>query len=256
MLDKFQSDFRRAMLADAPGIEGAFLPGRIPIEAGLRIYRNTIFAKLGDALSELYPVVKLLVGDGFFAYTAHEFVRAHPPRAPVMAEYGQAFPSFLANFSPAVDLPYLADVARLELTRHQALNAADRRPLGPDAFGEIPPLRLGDIVLSLHPSLKFLHSPYPVDAIWDAHRGERLPDREIALPERSAWLLIARTESAVSVLSVEPAAYEFVRALDFGLTLGEAYANTDAQWDPQPVLAELIAVGAFVEIFLPEGEIA
>lgn len=254
MLNKFQSDFRRTMLEDASGIEDAFLPCRIPAEAGLRIYRNTIFAKLGDALSELYPVVKLLVGDGFFAYAAHEFVRAHPPRTPVMAEYGEAFPSFLANFPPAVDLPYLADVARLELARHQALNAADRGPLGPDAFKAIPPWRFGDMVLSLHPSLRFVGSPYPIDAIWDAHWDGSAPNREIVLPDRPARLLIARPESAVAVLSVEPAAYDFVRALDFGLTLGEAYANTGAQWDPQPLLAELIAFGAFVDILLPEGE--
>lgn len=254
MLREFQADFRRAMLADAPGIEAAFAPGRIPVAAGLRIYRNTVFAKLGDALSDLYPVVKLLVGDGFFAYAAHEFVRHHPPRTPVMAEYGQAFPSFLANFPPAADLPYLADVARLELARHQALNAADRAPLRPDAFKAVPPESLADIALSLHPSLRFVDSPYPVDAIWEAHRDGKAPDREVSLPDRAARLLIARPEGAVSILSVEPATYDFARALDRGLTLGAAYAETGAQWDPQSFLADLIGFGAFVDFYLPKGD--
>lgn len=254
MLHKFQSDFRHAILADVPGIEDAFLPSRIPIETGLRIYRNTIFAKLSDALSELYPVVKLLVGDGFFAYAAHEFVRVHPPRTPVMAEYGEAFPAFLAEFPPAADLPYLADVARLELARHEALNAADRSPLPPDAFKAVPPESLADIVLSLHPSLRFVDSPYPVDAIWNAHRDGSALDEGVVLPKRPARLLVARPEGAVAMLAVEPAAYGFARALDRGLTLGTAYAETGAQWDPQSFLAELIGFGAFVDFHLPKGD--
>lgn len=253
MLREFQADFRRAMLADAPSIEAAFAPGRIPVAAGLRIYRNTVFAKLGDALSDLYPVVKLLVGDGFFAYAAHEFVRGHPPRTPVMAEYGEAFPAFLAEFPAAADVPYLADVARLELARHQALNAADRTPLRPDTFKAVPPDSLADIVLSLHPSLRFVDSPYPVDAIWEAHRDDKAPDADIVLPERPTRLLIARPEGAIVMLTVEPAAYDFARALDRGLTLGEAYAETGAQWDPQSFLAELIGFGAFVDWNLTKG---
>lgn len=253
MLREFQADFRRAMLADAPGIEAAFAPSRISVAAGLRIYRNTIFAKLGDVLSGLYPVVKLLVGDGFFAYTAHEFVLAHPPRTPVMAEYGEAFPAFLAEFPPAAGLPYLADVARLELARHQALSAADRAPLRPDAFKAASPESLADIVLSLHPSLRFVDSPYPIDAIWNAHRDGRMPEADVALPERPARLLIARPENAVAMLAVEPAAYDFARALDRGLTLGAAYAETGAQWDPKSFLAELIGFGAFVDFHLSKG---
>lgn len=254
MLREFQVDFRRAMLADAPGIEAAFAPGRIPVAAGLRIHRNTVFAKLGDALSELYPVVKLLVGDGFFAYVAHEFVRAHPPRTPVMAEYGAAFPPFLADFPPAAELPYLADVARLELARHQALNAADRPPLRPDAFKAVLPESLAHVALSLHPSLRFVESPYPVDAIWDAHRDGRAPEADVVLPERPARLLIARPENAVFMLAVEPTAYDFVRALDRGLTLGQAYAETGAQWDPQSLLADLIGFGAFVDFHPSKGD--
>lgn len=254
MLREFQADFRRAMLADAPGFEAAFAPGRIPVAVGLRIYRNTVFAKLGDALSDLYPVVKSLVGNGFFAYAAHEFVRAHPPRTPVMAEYGEAFPAFLAEFPAAGDLPYLADVARLELARHRALNAADRPPLRPDAFRAVPPDSLADIVLSLHPSLRFVDSPYPVDAIWEAHRDGRTPEADVVLPERPARLLIARPEDAVFMLAVEPTAYDFVRALDRGLTLGAAYAETGAQWDPQSLLADLIGFGAFVDFHPSKGD--
>ena len=44
--------------------------------------------------------------------------------------YGDDFADFIAAFEPAPELPYLADVARLEAARTRAYHAADAAPLG------------------------------------------------------------------------------------------------------------------------------
>ncbi len=89
------------------------------------VYRNNVMVSLIDALADTYPVTQALVGEEFFRAMAGVFARSRPPRSPVMAHYGEGFAGFIEDFQPAAGLPYLADVARLELLRVQAYHAAD-----------------------------------------------------------------------------------------------------------------------------------
>jgi hypothetical protein len=81
------------------------------------VYRNNVMVSLIDALADSFPVTQALVGEEFFRAMAGVFARAHPPRSPVMAHYGDGFAGFIEDFQPAASLPYLADVARLEMLR-------------------------------------------------------------------------------------------------------------------------------------------
>jgi len=85
-------------------------------------------AGLGKALKSRFPVVEKIVGEEFFAAMTRVFVKAQPPRSPLLATYGDDFPDFIATFEPARGLPYLADVARLEATRTRSYHAATSRP--------------------------------------------------------------------------------------------------------------------------------
>lgn len=252
-LREFQGRFRRALFADDDGFRGDDFAAAVPVAAAMAVYRNNVFAKLAEALGDLYPVVARLVGAAFFAYAARAFVRRHPPRTPVLAEYGDALPAFLDGFPPAASVPYLGDVARLELARHRARAAADVAPLAARAFKDIPARRFADIRPRLHPSLSLLHSPYPVDMIWALHQGGAEPDPATDVPARATRLLIARPRFEVETLTLAPAAFDFVAALAAGETLAGAFAGTGGGWNPQATLADLIAIGAFVDFTFQEG---
>ena len=45
---------------------------------------------------------------------AGAFIDEHPPRLPMLDRYGDELPRFLAQFSPAADVPYLPDLAQIE----------------------------------------------------------------------------------------------------------------------------------------------
>ena len=75
------------------------------------VYRNNVQHGLSVALATRFPVIERLVGADFFAATARVFAAQHPPETPVLQDWGEAFPTFLAGFEPAAELPYLADVA-------------------------------------------------------------------------------------------------------------------------------------------------
>src|SRR6266542_3456863 len=67
-----------------------------------------------EALATTFPTVQALVGEDFFRMLARAFVGQSPPNQPVLAEYGAGFPAFIAGHDAARDLPYLADIARLD----------------------------------------------------------------------------------------------------------------------------------------------
>jgi len=254
-LHEFQRGMLNALLADAGGLlEADFASGGIPVAAGTAVYRNNVFAKLTEALGDLYPVVKRLVGDGFFAYAASDFVQHHPPRTPVLVDYGVGFPDFLDSFKPAATVPYLGAVARYELARHQALNAPDAESLGTGAFKGIPADRIGDLRLRLHPSCRLLRSPFPVEAIWDAHQDGNAPDPSMEFPTHETCLLIARPGMTVESMVLATEAFDLISKIADGETLARAFSATGGAWNPEQALTDLLIFGTFTDVSLFEGK--
>lgn len=252
-LHEFQHGMLNAVLADGDGLlEADFAAGGIPVSTGAAVYRNNVFAKLTEALGDLYPVVKRLVGDGFFAYAANGFVRRHPPRTPVLVQYGDGFPDFIDSFKPAETVPYLSGVARYELARHQALNALDVETLGAGAFKGIPEDRFGDLRFRLHPSCRLLRSPYPVEAIWDAHQAGGEPDPSMEFPAHETCLVVARPGLTVNTMALVAEAFDLLSRLKTGETLAQAFAATGGAWDPEQTLTDFLVFGAFVDFSLFE----
>ena len=116
MSSDLQSAFRAALFG-APLPRG--VTARAPSEATRRfdVYRNNVAYRLTRALAERFSVIERLVAAPFFAAMAGAFIAAHPPQRSVIAEYGTAFPGFLAGFPPVAHLGHLPDVARIELAR-------------------------------------------------------------------------------------------------------------------------------------------
>jgi hypothetical protein len=180
----------------------AIPPGLIDPEgrpAGRRfdVYRNNVVVSLSDAMAVGFPVIRKLVGDAFFTAMAGVFVRAHLPTSPVLARYGDAFPGFLETFEPVAHLPYLADVARLELALRTAYHAADATPVPADA---LTTPRLMEATLGLAPATRLVTSPYPIHAIWCANTDPNAPPArggaETVLIARPDWDPIPRLISA------------------------------------------------------------
>lgn len=242
----FQAAFARALAApNDPLPEDLFVSAPVPADIGFGVYRQNIHAKLIAALNDLYPVVARLVGGKFFRHAAIAYIRRHPARTPVLLKYGDGFPEFLAGFPDAASLPYLADVARLELARHQAYHAPDAMPLTVEEFKTIPPERLPELRLTLHPSRRLICSPYPIDAIWEANRPDKTLVEPVMLPDRGARLLIYRPRERVIVAALTDAEFRFLTALDDGATVTDAMAAADHALELSRPLAILIADGAF-----------
>ncbi|HWA61850.1 MAG TPA: DNA-binding domain-containing protein [Caulobacteraceae bacterium] len=156
-----QTTMARALASgDWQALAGEILPGPVGADEALGLHRNTALAGLAGALRLSCPTVDALVGEVFFDQAALAFAAAHPPSTPWLAGYGSGFPDFLAAYPPAEGLPYLADVARLDL----AVEAAAQDALGRDGLV----LDLGGAILTLDASLRVLDLGHPAVAIRDA----------------------------------------------------------------------------------------
>jgi hypothetical protein len=206
------------------------------------VYRNNVQHGLCSALSRRFPVIERLVGAEFFVAMARVFAAAHPPENPVLITWGAAFPAFLARFPPVASLPYLPDVARLELARGRAYHAADAPTADPAALMAGDP---SDLRLFLAPSVSAYSSRHPAVSIWAANQPG-VTTR--SLPAGPEFALIARDAAfEVPVLPLDPAQHAILVALLAGAPLGQAAAKTD----PTSILALLLQHGLIAAI---EGE--
>ena len=244
---------------------GALLNVELPVPPGLTahnaaiparrfaVYRNNVMTSLGSALRRHYPVVERLVGEDFFTGMAREFVRRQPPRSPLLTGYGIEFPDFITTFEPARELPYLADVARLEAARTRAYHAEDATPLGADQFARLNAEALGDIRIELHPSTAIVCSPFPIVTIWAMNSGER----ELGPIEdwQAEDALVVRPHFDVEVRSLPPGGAAFLGALAAGLPLSgasDAGLAGHADFDLAGNLAGLIGAGVGRGIMSPK----
>src|SRR5919197_41173 len=156
-LRELQAGFRAALLdGDDARVAREIADDGLGAAARVAVYRHHVFTSLTAALEATYPVVCRLVDRRFFGWAADRYIRAHPPAGPCLFEYGDAFPAFLAAFEPCADLPWLADVARLEWAMTVAQHAPDASPLEPDAWRAVDPTALARLSLRFDPSVTLL----------------------------------------------------------------------------------------------------
>jgi len=218
------------------------------------VHRNNVASSLIEALADTFPVVQALVGTEFFRAMAGAFVRHAPPRSRLLVRYGSGFADFIERFEPARGVPYLADIARLEMARVEAFHAADAPPLTASAANQAMAIgeRIGELRFGLHPSLRLVRSAHALVSIWAAHQGHGdLSAVDPWLPEAA---LVVRPHLDVLVVRCDAGAVEFALCLSRGSDLAESAATAASlapQFDLSATLALLVGHGAIMSIELP-----
>ncbi len=235
-LARFQESFVRGLTAAAP------LPGIFATPA-FAVYRNTWRKALVDALRDAYPVVAALIGPDAFQALALEFIGKRAAPSPILANWGEGFAEFIAAHSLNIDVPYLADAARLERLATEAHLGPDADPLEPTRFVELREEAM-DEDIALHPAARFGWFETPAVTIWEAHQG---PDQlQSFAPD---WVpegaLVTRPQGRVVVTRIDRETYRLLAGIRAGealLTAADATGNADVTAS----LLLLAKTGAFV----------
>jgi hypothetical protein len=255
-----QADFASALLdPEAACPAGLQAWNNSGPEKRFAVHRNNVVGSLIAALADTFPVVQALVGEDFFRAMTGVFVRRSPPRSRLLVHYGHGFAEFIEAFEPARSVPYLADIARLEMARVEAFHAADAAPLSPTAASVILASgeRIGELRLVLHPSVRLVPSSHAIVSIWAAHQENG--DLGTVDPSSGETALVLRPHLDVLVLGCEPGVAAFVQCLQCGRGLAqsaETAAGVAREFDLSTALALLMTHGALTSIHLPQGPIS
>lgn len=242
----------------------ALLDPAMPVPTGLKawngsdattrfaVYRNNVVVSLTGVLADTFPVVRELVGAAFFAAMARQYLCEQPPTSPVMSQFGESFPDWVAGFEPAAAVPYLADVARLEAMRLWALHAADAPPVDAAALAArlSDPHALAQTVLTLHPSLAVQRFLHPAVSLWQAHQfDEAARDAALARLDLGAGesALVLRDGEEVLVIAVAEPEVALLEDLHRGGSLGYA-AQAHPEANLPQALALLLRRGAVISL--------
>ncbi|MGZ3182976.1 MAG: MNIO family bufferin maturase [Telluria sp.] len=212
------------------------------------LYRGNQSATWDKVLGSAYPVLRQLVGEEFFAALAREYGRAHAPDNPDLNRFGASFAAFLSTFEHVADYPYFPDVARLEWALHRAYYAQDAVPLDAARLGALSPDEFEQLKVRLHPACTLLASRFDIPGLWLAHQpgsGAGFPEQL----EQPAFAIACRPKWKAECVALPRAAFEALRTLEQGCTLGaalEAAFDADPDFDVGAHLQQWLSLALLV----------
>ncbi len=241
----------RAPEADPP------LPSSIPQDfaSRFRVYRNTVYDGLVRALCDNHPTVMGVVGEDWMRACARIYAAEVWPDQPSLMAYGRTFPDWLRTFEPAKDLPYLADLARLDRLWLDSFFAPDEPILGSEAFAGLTPEAMATTGVQFSRSVQIATFETAVVSLWLALRDPDGVTEDLELGAHPETILILRDPGGdVLTRCLKPGQALFLSALSQGDTLlssADRAVACDENYQITEHFSELIRLGAFSAFFYP-----
>jgi hypothetical protein len=243
----YQDAFSAALLADDPVRDAPPEVARLVAQPGFAVYRNTVRKACIDALQANYPTVARLVGDEWFRAAAAVHARRHLPPQPSLLMYGEDFPAFLASFEPAREVPYLADVARVDRWWTESHAAPDDPLLDPAALAALDPGQMGRIALRPHAAARWSWcEQWPAFTLWRRNR-EATAEGADEIVWEGEGVLLTRPVGAVQVAPLGRAGVALLDASAAGQSIEQAVLaalDADRNADIAGLIHRLLDAGA------------
>jgi hypothetical protein len=246
-LCELQASFRDAVTGGP--LDGLLAAVRCPADPAERldIYRRHHRESFRRHLRGRYPTVEWLIGTDSMVAIADATLRAAPPRAPSMAEYGQELVETLLREGDDLP-PYIADVARLDWALGCLSVAIDHDAIGIDALAAVQADELEQATLTLQPGLAHVTLAWPADELVQLRLAASAPERLAFLPQETR-LELRGSRGRFTMRRLEPGTITFCARLGAGDSLGsaaEAALGAEPSFDVATALASLFAEGLVI----------
>ncbi|MFN0316394.1 MAG: DUF2063 domain-containing protein [Burkholderiales bacterium] len=253
-LHDMQRGFACALLNSGMARPPVIAGGGLSPAMRLGFYRTNVFANYTKALRMTYPAIERLVGSAVFTELARQYIRRYPYGAGDLTAFGDQFAEFLAGGPVARQLPYLADVARLEWVMEEVFNEADHAGLSAQQLSSLPLDRCEQLRFLLHPAVRLLSSNYPLRRIWKACKAVDEDGGQVLLDAGGESLLVWRDGLEVTVEALGAGEYSMLAALSMGNDFGTGYryaAEAQLEFDPAAFLRKFVAKRVLAGYTLP-----
>jgi hypothetical protein len=242
--------FNPAATRNAPGIRAA----GISPAARLGFYRTNVFENYRKALAITYPAVQTLIGSGLFDALAQDYTRRYSSRSGDVGAHGAHFAEFISRHPLARQLPYLADIARMEWCLEESFNEADAQPLSLERLAAVAPEQCEQLRFMLAASTRLISSRFPIDRIWQICQPDHAADEQIDLDAGGVDLLVRREGYTVTTERLDTASLAMLTALSSGCNFAEAFhyaRSMQARFEPAAFLRRYLANGVLADFTLP-----
>jgi hypothetical protein len=215
----------------------------------LNVYRNNVFVSLMEALGEIFPVCKQVVGDAFFNAMARQYVDRHPPESAILSEYGDQFSEFVSHFFAAQSLPYLASLCDLEYRLLQMTHSAEPTHLSLiEAQQRLSQASNPEALqLLLCSQCELLSYPYTVGKLYLAHKQPQQDLSQLQL-QQTEYLMLTKSGLYGCIYPLSSIEFEFITALKKNPSLSQALPESES-FDLGQTLAKLITWEVFSDIY-------
>jgi Putative DNA-binding domain len=187
----------------------------------MALYRGNLTQTWFSVLSGVYPVLRALVGDAFFASLTREYGLEDSASSGDLNRFGDRMAELLAAWPPSAPYRYLSDVARLEWLVHRAYFAANAMPWTAEQWTLHALHELEDAVIRIHPAVELLYTATSAADLWLAHCDPSM-ETEPREVDRPQWIAVTRPRWIPHVVVLTPESFAMLLALKSGNTLGAA----------------------------------
>ena len=214
---------------------------RLSSEARVDIYANMYFYRILDALKEDFPATLAVLGDENFHNLVTGYLLEHPPTDPSITHSGSHLADYLRDHPMRDDVPFVADLAKLERATVEVFLGPDAATLEPGALRAVAVEDWPAMKLKLHPSAQILSLDWRVSDLLQAVEDHRPwnPANQDAVK-----VLVWRTNARVFHRDLDPMEANALEAAAHNATFAEIcdiVAATAADQDPVAAMNQMLS---------------
>lgn len=234
MLKQLQEQFS----SDVVGLtaKGDYIKnGRFSQKQLVQVYHNNYYVSLTEALVITYPGIIKLVGQEFFEFICRKFIKQHPHQSGDLTLFGEQLNTYIENSPECKNLPYLADIAKLEWAFELAYHAKDVTSQDLSLLETTEPAAYSQLKFTINPGCFIVESNYPIFDIWKFDGQD-----ELDINAGGQNVLIWKQDFEVLTEVVEADFINFLGKLQAGKNLEQALGE-NSKLDLNQTLSTLVS---------------